>query len=219
MKLRARFKKKKIERQIPFEEKVRKIKRKKIYVKEKCHYVDENGKRCTRNCIGSGQLCKLHGGEKDLTNVLSAEAVQLMIAEVGKITKFDPSIHPLQMIDLSRQGMSGVEVAATLGVSEGTLKNWAEKYETFSVAYEIGQALHETWWIQQGKGGLNSKFFNTGLFKFLTANKLGYAEKVETKNMNMNVSGVLVVPEKQSMDEWEAAGVDNGKVAENKKEV
>ena len=211
MKLRERFKKKKIERQKPFEEKVRKLKRKKIYVKEKCHYVNEDGERCIRNCIGSGQLCKLHGGERDLTNVLSTEAIQLMVAEVGKIMKFNVGIHPLQMIDLSRQGMSEVEIAAEMGVSVLTLQGWAEKYEPFSIAYEIGKALHESWWLQKGKDGLDKKFFNTSLFKFLTANKLGYAEKMETKNMNMNVHGVLVVPAQQSIDEWEAAGVDDGK--------
>lgn len=212
MKLRDKFKKKKIERHKTFEEKVRKIKRKKIYVKEKCHYT-EDGERCTRNAIGDGQLCKLHGGEKDLTNVLSLEALQLMTAEIGKIQKFDPAIHPLQMIDLSRQGMSDVEIAAVVGVSVLTLKEWADKYEPMSVAYEIGQALHETWWLTKGKEGLDSKYFNTSLYKYLTGNKLGYSEKIETKNLHMVAHGVLVAPAKQSIDEWEASGVDNGKEA------
>lgn len=210
MKLREKFRIKKIERQKPLEERVRKIKRKKIYVKEKCHYV-EDGERCTRNAIGSGQLCKLHGGEKDLTNVLSAEAIQLMLAEVGTVTKFDPAIHPLQMIDFSRQGMSDVEIAAVVGISVGTLKEWADKYEPFSIAYEIGQALHESWWLTKGKAGLDSKYFNTSLFKYLTGNKLGYSEKIETKNLHMTAHGVLVKPAPESIDEWEASGVQNGK--------
>ena len=209
MKLRERFKKKKIERLKPFEEKIRKIKRKKIYVKEKCHYT-EDGERCKRNAIGNGQLCALHGGTKDLENVLSSEAIQLIKAEIGNVLTFDPAIHPLQMIDLSRQGMSDVEIAATVGVSVATLKDWADRYGPFSIAYEIGQALHETWWLTKGKAGLDSKYFNTSLFKFLTGNKLGYADKIETKNLNMTAHGVLVAPAKQSIDEWEAAGVDNG---------
>ncbi len=184
----------------------RKLKRKKIYVKEKCHY-HEGGIRCTRNAIGNGQLCKLHGGERDLTNVLSPEATQLYLAVKGHSIKFNPGIHPLQMIDLSRQGMSDVEIAAEIGVGVGTLRGWADQYEEFSLAYEIGQALHESWWLQKGKTGLDQRNFNTSLFKFLTGNKLGYADKVETKNLNMNTCGVLVVPTKQSMDEWEASGV------------
>lgn len=213
LKLRDRFRKKKIERTKPFEEKVRKLKRKKIYVKEKCHHIKEDGSRCIRNCIGSGQLCKMHGGVRDLDNVLSKEALQLMTASVGKITKFNPAIHPLQFIDLSRQGLSEVEIAAELEVGITTLKGWSDKFEEFSVAYEIGQALHESWWLQKGKAGLDSRNFNTSLFKFLTGNKLGYADKIETKNLNMTAHGVLVVPAKQSIDEWETAGIKDEKEA------
>ena len=111
------------------------------------------------------------------------------------------------MIDLSRQGMSDVEIAAEIGVGVSTLRGWADQYEEFSTAYEIGQALHESWYLQKGKAGLDQRNFNTSLFKFLTGNKLGYADKVETKNLNMNTCGVLVAPAKQSMDEWEAEGI------------
>ena len=73
----------------------------------------------------------------------------------------------------------------------------------FNKAYDIGKAMHEAWWIEQGKSGLNNRGFNTSLFKFLTSNKLGYSDKMETKNMNMNVHGVLMVPDKVSEEEWE----------------
>ncbi len=206
MKLRERFRKKKITRQEPFEKKVRKLKRKKIYVKEKCHFVDKEGKRCTRNAIGSGQLCFKHGGTKDLENVLSAEAIQLYNKEVMSIRVFDPAVHPMQMISLSTQGLSNVEIAAEIGVSEATLLKWSEDYEPFTIAFEIAQALHETWWLAKGKEGLDDRFFNTSLYKYLTSNKLGYAEKVESKNLNMMAHGVLVVPGKQTSEEWEASG-------------
>ncbi len=184
----------------------KRLKRKKLYVKEKCHFHDDKGIRCTHNAIGSGQLCETHGGEKDRTNVLSPEATQLYLAIKGKRIKFNPGIHPLQMIDLSRQGMSDVEIAAEMGVGVETLRGWSDQYQEFSTAYEIGQALHESWWLTKGKAGLDSRNFNTGLFKYLTGNKLGYADKVETKNLNMAVCGVLVAPAKQSIDEWEASG-------------
>ena len=58
IKVRKRKKKKEEEEKKPLIK--RKLKRKKVYVKEKCHY-HENGIRCTRNAIGSGQLCALHG--------------------------------------------------------------------------------------------------------------------------------------------------------------
>lgn len=203
--VREKYRKKKVKVQVkvPISDKkpLRKLKRKKLYVKEKCHYHDGDI-RCTNNAIGSGQLCKKHGGEKDMENVLSPEATQLYMAEYGGYTKFNPAIHPLQMIDLSRQGLSEVEVAAEIGVGVSTLKKWAELHSEFSVAHEIGQALYESWWLQKGKEGLDARYFNTSLFKFLTGNKLGYADKVETKNLNMNTCGVLVVPAKQSIEEW-----------------
>lgn len=208
LKLRERFKVKKIERTKPLKEKARKLKRKKIYVKEKCHFVDENGVRCTNNCIGNGQLCKKHGGTKDLDNVLSNKSLQLLTGEGGLIKKFNP-LMPLLFVDLSRQGFSDVEIAAEMEISVYTLRKWSEDFEEFSIAYDIGQALHESWWLEKGKEGLDSRTFNTSLFKFLTGNKLGYADKVETKNLNVNTHGVLVVPAKQSLDEWEAEGIEN----------
>ena len=185
------------------------IKKKKNYIKVKCAYVDKGGKLCKNFAVGKGQLCKKHGGKNDITNTLSPEATQLMMATSNTKMEYLPTLHPIQFIDLSRQGMSEVEIAAELMVGVTTLRKWSETYEAFGLAYEIGQALHETWWLQKGKAGLDERYFNTHLFKFLTGNKLGYAEKVENKNLNMNVHGVLVVPEKQSIDEWEASGVDD----------
>lgn len=202
--LRDRFKKKKIKRLKTPKEKTRKLKRKKIYVKEKCKFV-ENGVQCKRNAIGSGQLCKKHGGEKDTDNTLSTEGLNLMTKEVAlPRLKFDPVKHPMMMISLSTEGQSDVEIAAEMGVGVQTLRQWSEKYEAMSAAYDLGQALHEKWWLEKGKDGLKSKSFNTALYKFLTSNKLGYAEKVESKNLNMNTHGVLVVPSKVSVEEWEA---------------
>lgn len=211
LKLRDKFKKVKIKRIKPKADKKiplgpkRKLRRKKVYVKEKCHFHTE-GVRCSRNAVGSGQLCEKHGGKKiDIANTLSPEATQLHLAQYGDIIKFNPGIHPLQMIDLSRQGLSTVEIAAEMEVSVETLKKWAENYEEMAVAFEVGKALHEAWWLSKGKSGLDQRSFNTGLYKYLTSNLLGYAEKTETKNTNMNMCGVLVAPIRQSVDEWTKA--------------
>ena len=182
---------------------VGKIKKQKLYVKEKCHY-HKDGIRCTRNAIGSGQLCKKHGGTIDISNTMDTATTERYLAEHGKVSKYLPEVHPMQYIELSRQGLSEVEIAARMEVGVVTLKSWSEKFEAFALAYDIGQALHETWWITRGKEGLDQRNFNTALYKFLTGNKLGYSEKIENKNMNMNIHGVLVVPEKQTASEWEA---------------
>jgi hypothetical protein len=182
--------------------------KKKIYVDARCAYVSPEGKRCTRKAIGSGQTCRDHGGVVDLENTLSPEATRLYLAIQGEQTPFLPNLHPLQYIDLSRQGCSPVEIAAEIGVGEGTLKKWADRYSEMALAVDIGKAMHESWWLSQGKTGLNKRGFNTNLYKYLTSNKIGYSDKMETKSTNMHIHGVLVVPGSQSVDEWEESRRD-----------
>lgn len=186
--------------------KKKKIKPIKVYPKEQCHYIERNGSRCCRNAIGNGQLCKMHGGEKDRSNLIEEGSLsyQLVKKKLNMVQMYDPDKHPISFIRLSRQGLSEVEIAAEFGVSVRTMQGWSEKFELFSEAYDIGMALYESWWLTKGKEGLdNPRDFNTPLYKFLTGNKLGYSDKVESKNFNVN-AGVLVVPKTpESLEEWE----------------
>jgi len=177
----------------------------KKYVKQKCDFIYPDGSTCKNFAVGKGTLCKKHGGEV----VIKENLIPKKYENEALVTtnKFNPAVHPLQYIELSREGMSKVEIAAVMEVSVGSLQNWSEKYETFYTASEIGDALHEAWWIAQGKDGLNSKSFNTSLFKFLTSNKLGYSDKMETKSTNLNIHGVLMAPDAVTEDEWENEGV------------
>jgi len=177
----------------------------KRFIKQKCAFIYACGTQCTKNAVGKSTLCKKHGGDPIIKeNLIKPEEMSL----VGILEKYDAERHPTLFIDLSRQGLSEVEIAAEFEVGVGTLRGWAEKFEMFSVAFEIGKALHESWWLQQGKSGLNNRGFNTSLFKFLTSNKLGYSDKMETKNMNMSVHGVLVIPDKVTEEEWEKEIID-----------
>lgn len=146
-------------------------------------------------------MCKKHGGDPVIKeNLIPANAEALIPIAASK---YDPESHPVLFMDYSRMGMSDVEIAAAFSVSVDTLRNWAETYEMFNRAFEIGKAMHEAWWLEKGKSGLNDRGFNTSLFKFLTSNKLGYSDKMETKSLNMNIHGVLKVPDKVSEEEWE----------------
>jgi hypothetical protein len=194
-KLKRKIKKKDIVD--PIEKKPVRIKR---YKKQKCVFVDENGRKCNRLAVGKSTLCKKHGGNPVIKENLLPDSVNNILTLA---TKYKPEEHPILFIEYSRMGMSEVEIAAEFMVSVETMRGWSEKFEMFNRAHEIGKALHESWWLLQGKSGLNNRGFNTGLYKFLTANKLGYAEKMETKSMNMNIHGVLMVPDKVSEEEWE----------------
>ena len=177
---------------------------KKKYSPMRCTYIrdyDENGEpiKCNSWATGSGTLCKDHGGVKENTSV-SVSTEQALSAG----SKFRPEVHPLMYIEFSRQGMSDVEIAAEFNIGLQTLKKWADKYRAFNVAYEIGQSMHEAWYLKKGKDNLENRNFNTNLYKFLTGNKLGYSDKIETKNLNINTHGVLVVPGDKTVEEWEA---------------
>ena len=181
---------------------------KKMYKKQKCAYFSKRGIRCKRNAVGKSTLCEKHGGEKyDPTLALSTQETKDVMASPGGVTKFRLDYHPMSYITHSREGLSPVEIAAEFEVGVKTLERWAEHYSDMQTAYEIGAAIQEAWWLMKGKEGLDQRGFNTGLYKFLTGNKLGYADKVESKNFNLNATahGVLVVPAKVSEEEWEAS--------------
>lgn len=174
------------------------------FQKQKCAFVSEIGLPCKRNAVGKSTLCKRHGGKKfDPSLALSGQEVTEIVLSTR--TKYKPEKHPILYIEYAREGLSPVEIAAKFEVGEATLDKWAEKYHNFQVAHDIGKVLHEAWWLTKGKEGLDSRNFNTVLYKFLTGNKLGYSDKSESRNFNTNqtVHGVLVVPKKMSEKEWE----------------
>jgi len=181
----------------------------KIYKLQKCAFHDSDGKRCLRNAVGKSTLCELHGGSRiDLENTHDAEETKALVKS-SPLALFLPDKHPIWYIELSQDGKSPVEIASLFKVSISTIKAWSEKYREFAIAYEIGQAMHEAWWLSRGKEGLDSRTFNTSLYKFLTGNKLGYSDKIETKTHNTHtIHGVLLVPDKVSAEQWEEEYVD-----------
>lgn len=190
------------------------VKRKlrKRYKKQKCAFVEIDGptsKKCKRNAAGKSTLCKRHGGDPIVVENLISVLTEGVTDKMALVTsKFRPDFHPLSYIDFSRQGLSEVEIAAQFEVGLTTMRGWSEKYLEFSTAFEIGNALYEAWWLEKGRTNLNDRTFNTNLFKFLTGNKLGYSDKMETKNLNTNIHGVLLVPSKMTENEWAADNVE-----------
>lgn len=179
----------------------KKIKKIKRYKKQRCAFWDSVTSRgCKRYAVGKGTLCKRHGGISLIKENLIGEDSPITM---GPYTKFNPACHPIKFIEYSKKGLSLVEIAAKFQLSAETLLLWTERFEMFHQAHEIGKALHEAWWLKKGKTGLTNRSFNAVLFKFLTGNKLGYSEKIENRNMNMNIHGVLAVPNAVSAKEWE----------------
>ena len=159
---------------------------------------------CKNKAIGEGDVCKAHGGTSLIaSNLLAANEIPEVLQG-----RFDPAFHPMQYISLSKEGHSEVEIAAVFEISVGTLRAWSEKFLDFHLATEVGKAMYESWWLQQGKENLDNRTYNTVLFKFLTGNKLGWSDKVESKSMNFH-AGVLLAPSRMNQDEWQAAAQEH----------
>ena len=175
------------------------------YKREKCLQHDENGMRCSSMALPDSVYCKHHGGhfhkvpaltENNIENSRSGKAVNLSI--------YDPSFHPISYIELARTGLSDAEIAMEFGVSTATLIDWSTKHAQFSTALEVGKTAYEAYFLRVGRINLSNDRFNNGLFKFLAMNKLGYSDKVESKNTNLSQHGVLLIPPAMTIQEWEA---------------
>lgn len=171
-----------------------------VYEDQECANDD-----CTNMAVGKDIYCKRHGGNPVIQeNLMSAEEVPSWILAKSK---YNPIKHPINFINYSKLGLSETEIAAKFDVSVGTMRGWSEKFLEFNQAYEIGAACYESWWLEEGKANLDNRNYNTQLYKFLTGNKLGYSDKMESKNLNVT-AGVLLVPGKVDTDTWEQQGED-----------
>jgi hypothetical protein len=174
---------------------------KKYYKPQQCAFIKADGTQCRKSAVGKGTLCPTHGGDPVIKENLYRGSEEIMLPNCRVV--FNPAYHPLRYIELSREGLSEVEIAAEFEIAVITIADWAEKFESFYIARDIGKAMHEAWWLRQGKENMNERSFNTNLFKYMTMNKLGYSDKIEQKSLNMNVHGVLMVPDAVSEDELE----------------
>lgn len=185
-------------------DKPKKIKK---YKTQKCAFINSDGLRCKKYAVGKSTLCREHGGNPIVRENLLKGKEEYALTHYNA-SKYDPAYHPISFLDHSRAGRSVVEIAAIFEVSVRTLEKWSEKYHSFNTVWEIGKAMHEKWWIDQAKDNLtNKRNFNSSLYKFVTMNKLGYSDRIEQKNMNMNMHGVLLVPDAVSEDEWEEENI------------
>lgn len=179
---------------------------KEVYLPSQCMFHFENGTRCDGRAAGGGTLCALHGGSRTF-GVQPTPFNELVASNRITSTKFDLAYHPIRFLELSKQGFSDVEIAAEFSISVATLREWSTTIKEFSLAYEIGKTMYEAYFLRVGTRNLHNDRFNNSLYKFLTMNKLGYSDKIETKSMNTSLHGVLLVPGEMSLSEWEANNI------------
>lgn len=200
-----------------------------------CAYVSALGEKCKSYACRGSNLCAVHSKmvgmtrldtirehyaskskieddrskNSDLSVKVAQEEHSSNLRNVGfsVSSKFDVGKHPLLYIKLSKEGKSDVEIASLFQISISTLMRWVHDYEEMKEAYEIGQTMYEAFFLTKGVQNLENDRFNNVLFKYLTMNKLGYSDKVETKSTMQGLHGVVVIPNTLSIQEWEAQSI------------
>lgn len=70
-----------------------------------------------------------------------------------------------RVIELGKEGMSVVEMAADIGVSRSSLEeSWPELFPEFSEAFARARELSQAWWEREGRTGLRADKFNAQLY-------------------------------------------------------
>ena len=70
-----------------------------------------------------------------------------------------------RVIELGREGMSVVEMAAEIGVARITIEeHWPSAHEEFCEAFARARELSQAWWERQGREGLKAEKFNAQLY-------------------------------------------------------
>ena len=180
------------------------------YESTRCGFVGEDGVQCKGFACSGVEFCRVHARVLGLSKgdiVRSSEcdvSYKSLPESYLNRTKFDIGKHPLLYIKLSRLGKSDVEIASEFGVSLGTLMKWVSEISEMKEAYEIGQTMYEAFFLKKGVENLDNDRFNNVLYKYLTMNKLGYSDKMETKSTMSGLHGVMVVPSTMSVSEWES---------------
>lgn len=177
--------------------------KKKIFFKTKskqCDFILENGKQCEGKAIGKGNFCSVHANKDSI--FLEKSDRETLGGPL--LIKYNPIEHPISFIELSAMGLNVAEIAARFNVSVETIHNWRENFPLFDQAFDIGRAALEAWYLREGKNNLNSRFFQTSLFKFLTMNNgLNWTDKMDSKSQVQGQFGVLLMPNQLTADEWE----------------
>lgn len=93
-----------------------------------------------------------------------------------------------ELVDYYRQGYSDAEVASAMNITMREFNRMLNDNATFSKLVEFGRTLSLAWWESQARKNINNKSFNTPLWVFTMKNKYGWADKVETNNINENAN-------------------------------
>lgn len=106
----------------------------------------------------------------------------------GRPTDYREDFHPSDLLSEAEQGKTIKEVAASWGVSRGTVYRWAKLHPEFSDAMKRAEEISEGWWINLGRAATVGKkvkvdgqerSVHLGFFVWMTKNLFGWADKID----------------------------------------
>jgi len=83
------------------------------------------------------------------------------------------------IIDLSTEGASIVELAVALDISRNTLKRLTKDNPEFLTTIKKCKRLCEVWWVREGRTNLKDKDFNYTGWYMNMKNRFGWKDKTE----------------------------------------
>lgn len=93
-----------------------------------------------------------------------------------------------EIVEYYKQGCSDKEVAAAMNITTKQFNTMLTDNPTFAKLVEFGRTLQAAYWEGLARKNITNKQFNTALYNFYMKNKFGWADKIETSNVNENTN-------------------------------
>lgn len=97
-----------------------------------------------------------------------------------------------ELIEYYKQGYSDAEVAAAMNITIREFNTTLSENPTFAKLVEFGRTLSTAFWEGLARKNISNKAFNTPLYNFYMKNKYGWADKIDTTNINDNTNNLTL---------------------------
>jgi len=88
-----------------------------------------------------------------------------------------------EVLKLAKNGGSDVEIRVALGcISQDLWERFIAEEEEFSLTIKKAHLLCQCWWESQGRKGIRSKVFQTGLWTMNMKNRFGWTDKTDVQH-------------------------------------
>lgn len=123
----------------------------------------------------------------------------LLIKNFDKPGKYRADMPRRVMQDMA-QGKTYLQASITIGINPATLSEWTNPNSNvyrpaLAKALQLGRALSEDWWLEQGRLALESKNgFNHVLWYMNMKNRFGWRDTVDLTSNGESINFINAVP-------------------------